>query len=367
MTETKQSAEANAAQQPDPERVEAFLKFVGAQVTAGFNCALSAVGDELGLYRELKEGGFQTSAEFADRTGLHERWLREWLRHQTCVGHLEYEDGRFGLSAEAAVVLAEDGNPYFFASGYRAVAATYPAIPKLPDAFRTGLGLAYDDHGPACAHGIERMSAYMQRQELVPKLLPEVSGMVERLQQGASVADVGCGAGTALVAMAEAFPASTFVGYDTSQHARSRAERNIGASGASNARIADPAVEPLPHAPHFDLVTTFDVVHDTTHPAQLLAAIRAALKEDGVWLCSDIRSFPTFEQNLAEHPMASLLYGFSVTVCMSASLSTPDGAGLGTLGFNEEVARAMAAEAGFARFERLEHGNALNSFYAIRP
>ena len=356
-----------AEERVDRDRLEAFHKLIGDQVAAGFNCSLSSLGDRLGLYRAVSETGPTTSEELAAHTGLHERWLREWLRHQACVGQLEYADGRFSLSPEGAVVLAQEGHPFFFASAFGAVTATYPAIPKLPEAFRTGLGLAYDEHGPACACGIERMSAWMQRKELVPKLLPDLPDVVDKLERGAAVADVGCGSGTALLAMAEAFPASTFVGYDTSKHALAQASRNCAASGAQNARVADPSAEPMPDAPTFDLVTTFDVVHDTTHPADLLRAIRRALKEDGAWLCSDIRSFPTFEQNLAEHPLASLLYGFSVTVCMSASLSTPDGAGLGTLGFNEEVARSMAAEAGFTRFTTLDYGNAINSFYDIRP
>lgn len=356
-----------AEERVDRDRLEAFHKLIGDQVAAGFNCSLSSLGDRLGLYRAVKETGPTTSEELAAHTGLHERWLREWLRHQACVGQLEYADGRFSLSPEGAVVLAREGHPFFFASAFRAVTATYPAIPKLPEAFRTGLGLAYDEHGPACACGIERMSAWMQRKELVPKLLPDLPDVVDKLERGAAVADVGCGAGTAMLAMAEAFPASTFVGYDTSKHALALASRNCAQSGAQNVRVADPSAEPMPGGPTFDLVTTFDVVHDTTHPADLLRAIRRALKEDGAWLCSDIRSFPTFEQNLAEHPLASLLYGFSVTVCMSASLSTPDGAGLGTLGFNEEVARSMATEAGFTRFTTLDYGNAINSFYDIRP
>ncbi len=351
----------------DRERLEKFFFRVANQVSAGFNCSLSALGDRLGLYRALADIGPVNSDELAEHTGLHERWLREWLRHQACVGQVDYGDGRFGLSPEAKIVLAEEDHAFFFASGFGAVTATYPAMPRLPDAFRTGLGLTYDDHGAACACGMERMSGYLQRKELVPKLLPEVDGIVAKLEAGATVADVGCGSGIALLTMAEAFPASTFTGYDTSEHALGNARRNLAASGAENVRFVDPSEELMPDAPTFDLVTTFDVVHDTTHPAELIRAIRAALKDDGAWVCADIRSFPTFEQNLAEHPMAALLYGFSVTVCMSASMSTPDGAGLGTLGFNEEVARGMASDAGFSRFDVLEYGNAMNAYYDIRP
>lgn len=351
----------------DRERLEKFFFRVANQVSAGFNCSLSALGDRLGLYKALADVGPVNSDELAEHTGLHERWLREWLRHQACVGQVDYADGRFGLSPEAEIVLAQEDHAFFFASGFSAVTATYPAIPRLPDAFRTGLGLTYDDHGAACACNLERMSGHLQRTELVPKLLPEVDGIVGKLEAGAAVADVGCGSGTALLAMAEAFPASTFTGYDTSNHALENARRNLAASGVANARVVNPTAEPMPDAPTFDLVTTFDVIHDTTHPAELIGAIRTALKDDGAWICADIRSFPTFEQNLAEHPMAALLYGFSVTVCMSSSMSTPDGAGLGTLGFNEEVARGMTGDAGFSRFEVLEYGNAMNAFYDIRP
>ena len=360
--------QAQAGQRPqlDRDRLEAFIKQIGTQVAAGFNCSLSHLGDRLGLYGAIAEAGPVNSEELAARTGLHERWLREWLRHQACVRQLEHEDGRFSLSPEAAAVLAEEGHPFFFASGFGAVVATYPSLPKMPEVFETGIGLTYDDHGAACACGIERMSSFVQKHELVPKILPQLDGMVERLEAGATVADVGCGAGTATVAMAEAFPNSTFVGYDTSRHALDRASANCTHSAAPNVRVANPEEEPLA-AGAFDFVTTFDVVHDTPHPDRLIAAIYDALKPDGAWLCADINSFPTFEENLAEHPNAGMLYGFSVLVCMSASLSTPDGAGLGTLGFNEQVAREMTSAAGFRQFSVLEYGNAINSYYDIRP
>ena len=360
-------AKSGERPQLDRDRLEAFIKQIGAQVAAGFNCSLSHLGDRLGLYRAIAEAGPVNSEELTERTGLHERWLREWLRHQACVRQLDYEDGRFSLSPEAAAVLAEEGHPFFFASGFGAVAATYPSLPKMPEVFETGIGLTYDDHGAACACGVERMSSFVQKHELVPKILPQLEGMVERLEEGARVADVGCGAATATVAMAEAFPNSTFVGYDTSQHALGLAAANCEESSAGNVRVANPMQEPLADGAPFDLVTTFDVVHDTPYPDRLIADIHGALKPDGAWLCADITSFPTFEQNLAEHPNAAMLYGFSVLVCMSSSLSTPDGAGLGTLGFHEQVAREMTAAAGFSRFTTLEYGNAINSYYDIRP
>lgn len=350
----------------DRDKLEQFAKQVSGQVTAGFNCLLSCLGDRLGLYRALKEIGPTTSEGLAEHTGLSERWLREWLRHQACVGQVDYQDGAFSLSPEAAMVLAEDGAPFFFASGFDAVAHAYPTLDRLPEIFRTGLGLTYDDHGEACAYGIERLSSYTQRRELVPKIIPELDGVEAQLQDGIAVADIGCGAGASTIAMAEAFPNSTFTGYDTSRHAIDRALGNLDKSSADNVRFINPIDEPLPTEPTFDFVTTFDVVHDTPYPQQLIDSIFASITPDGTWLCSDIRSFPTFEQNLAEHPMAALLYGFSLTVCMSSSLSTPDGAGLGTLGFNEQVARQMTGAAGFKRFRQIDYGTPINSYYEIR-
>ena len=357
------------ATQVDREKLEIYLKQVSQQVMAGFNCSLSHVGDKLGLYRKLRDNGPVTSMEFAEATGLHERWLREWLRHQACVGQIDYsaDDDSFSLSPEAAIVLCDDENPFYFAAGFQAVVATHEAVPKLGDSFRTGLGLTYDEQGEACACGIERLNNYVPRNELVQNILPSLSGVTDKLVSGARVADVGCGAGQATLVMAEAFPKSDFVGYDTSDHALANANAHLKETELKNARFVNPTVEPLPRDGSVDFVTTFDVIHDAPYPGRLIADIHRCLNVDGTWLCSDIRSFPTFAENLRENPSAGLFYGFSLMICMSSSMSTPDGAGLGTLGFNEQVAREMSETAGFSRFARLEFGTAVNNYYEIRP
>ena len=149
--------------------------------------------------------------------------------------------------------------------------------------------------------------------------------------------------------MAKAFPKSTFTGVEISTHAIERARANIEEWDLSNVSIQDAREQPLANDHSFDFVTTFDVVHDTPFPDRLISEIYSALRPDGTWLCSDIRSFPRFADNLAENPGAPLLYGFSVMVCMSSAMSEPGGAGLGTLGFNSEVAQEMTAAAGFTR------------------
>jgi SAM-dependent methyltransferase len=122
----------------------------------------------------------------------------------------------------------------------------------------------------------------------------------------------------------------------------------------------------LPADASFDFVTTFDCIHDMAHPAEMIQAIRTALKPDGTWLIADIKSAPTFEENLEKNPMTGLMYAFSVMGCMSSALSEPGGAGLGTLGFNEQVARAMTAEVGFSRFTRHDFDNPFNAYYEVR-
>lgn len=352
----------------DRDKLQQFLGQVSGSLSAGINCAVTAVGDQLGLFKALHEMRAATSAELAAHTGLSERWLREWLRHQACLRQLDYdhETDRFHLSPEAVAVLVDDSHPSYMMGGFHSVVATFPSVGNLAQSFHTGIGRSYDDHGEGCACGIERMSAYSNRVALFDKVLPLLDGGTSHLERGIKVADVGCGGGVATIAMAERYPNSSFIGYDTSNHALERARAKLGTLDLPNIRFVNPIDEPMPTSPTFDLVTTFDVVHDTTHPAQLIGAIHGALADDGRWLCADIRSFPDFGDNLAKNPIAGLMYGFSLMVCMSASLSTPDGAGLGTLGFNEVVARGMTSAAGFTRFRRLDYDVPMNNYYEIR-
>ena len=351
------------------EKAQRFAAQTGQQLAAAINCYLSFIGDELGLYKTIQETGWTTSEGLAETTGLHERWLREWLRHQACNRHLDYdpEADAFAISPEASAVLVDEDSPYYFAAGFKAFASLRSAVDKLPEAFKTGLGMRFDDHGPDCACGIEKMNNYIPRFALVDSILPELDDVCDRLRDGAQMADVGCGSGIALLNMAKAFPKSTFVGYEISTHAIERARANVVSWNLPNVAVVDAREQPLPKDHSFDFITTFDVVHDTPFPDRLIAEIYGALQAQGTWLCSDIRSFPKFADNLTDNPAAPLMYGFSVMICMSSAMSEPGGAGLGTLGFNLEVAQTMTAAAGFTRFRKLDYENAVNSYYEIRP
>lgn len=347
-----------------------FAAKVSQSVTGGLNCALTLLGDQLGLYKSLAASGAINSAQLADQTHLHERWVREWLYQQACIGQIEYLQAtdQFYLSDAAKKVLAKPDHPAYLGGMFQSVVAIYDTVEQLPGCFRSGKGHSFDDKGENCACGIERMSRKFQADHLVPDLLPQLGGIIEKLQQGVVVADVGCGGATSTIAMAKAFPNSRFTGYDISLHALDRARNNVEAASISNLAISNAVDDPLPEDGSIDFVTTFDVIHDSTHPNQLISAIRQSLKQDGIWLCADVKGLPTFAENLQDNPMATLAYSFSVLVCMSAGLSTPDGAGLGTLGFHKDKAREMSRANGFTRFAEVPfEGDAFNAFYDIRP
>lgn len=343
------------------ERIFAYLK--GAAISA-----MIYLGDTLGLYRAMHGAGPLTSEELARKTGLHERWVREWIHGQAAAGLVEYKSaGCFELSPEVAMFLADDNSPKLAIGIFSDLPQRMAVVEKLPGAFKTGIGLPYDARGPEGARGIERVFGNWYRFTLVPLVLPALDGVMGKLQAGARAADVGCGAGVALIEMAKAFPGSQFHGYDISKHALARAEANKADARVSNITFHDAKVDGLPADASFDFVTTFDCIHDMTRPVDMIHAIRKALKPDGTWFIADIKSAPTFEENLEKNPMTALLYAFSVMGCMSSALSEPGGAGLGTLGFNEAVARHLTAEAGFSCFTRHDFENPFNAYYEVRP
>jgi SAM-dependent methyltransferase len=356
----------------DPDRLRQYVFHVFSKLEGAVTAGMIHLGDRLGLYRALADApGPMTTDELARRTGLDERWVREWVHNQGAARLVEWDaaDGveRYWLSPEADAVLASPDHAAFGMGMFHRLPQTMHTLEDMPDSFRTGIGYDYDSHGEEGAVGIERSFEPWNRNYLLPTVLPALDGGVQRLRDGARAADVGCGAGGAVLLMAEAFPRSTFVGYDISRFALQRANERLAAASVPNARFVDPRDEPLPADHSLDLVTTFDCIHDMTRPLDTMRAIHRALAGDGWWLLVDIKARDSFAENVEKNPMASLMYGISVLSCMSSALSEPGGAGLGTLGLPASRAEAMAREAGFTRFRKLDVDHAVNAFYEVRP
>ena len=326
------------------------------------------LGDRLGLYREMAGAGPLTAGDLAERTGLKERWLLEWLRGQAAAGLLESVDGeRFELTAEGAAVLADEESSIWYAAGaFQGSVVPPEVLERLAAAFRTGTGLTYDDLGPAAAETAERMLGPWTRLSLVPTILPAIGGVPERLERGARVADLGCGSGVALLTMARAFPSSRFVGYDLSRHAIDRARAAASAEGLDNLTFSVGGEDALGSERDLDLVVTFDCLHDMTHPAAAAAAVRRSLAGDGVWLVKEIRAGASWEEKL-RNPLLAMMYGTSVATCMSSGLSRPGGAGLGTLGLDRTRLEELCTEAGFSTVTVHDFDDPANLYYEVRP
>ncbi len=345
-----------------------FSKLEGA-VTSG----MIHLGDQLGLYTTLATASNgDTSASLASRAGLHERWVREWLHNQAAArlvlcDDLSAVDPVFRLSPEAVAVLATPDHPAYGMGMFHRLPQTMDALRQMPESFRTGLGHDYDTHGPEGAIGIERSFEPWNQHFLIPTVLPALSGVVKKLKSGAKVADIGCGAGGAALLMGRTYPKSTIHGFDISRHALNRAQERLAEQGSKNVKFFDPRDSAIASDNSYDLICTFDCIHDMTHPTEMMKVIRQGLKDDGVWLLVDIKAHDSLELNITKNPMASLLYGISVLSCMSSAMSAADGEGLGTLGLSAQKAEHMAANAGFSQFRRLDVDHSVNAFYEVRP
>jgi len=357
----------------DPDALKMFSFGIFSKLEGAVTAGMIHLGDRLGLYKVMASStDGDTSDSLATKAGLHERWVREWLHNQVAA-HIvtcpDLSDNQpvFHLSPEGVAVLATPNHPAYGMGMFHRLPQTMGALEAMPEAFRTGVGHDYDSHGPEGAVGIERSFEPWNQNFLIPMVIPALDGMKEKLSSGVRVADIGCGSGGAALLMGSTFPNSTIEGFDISRFALERAEERKAESGARNVSFFDPREHPIADDHSYDLICTFDCIHDMTQPTEMMKTIRQALKNDGTWLLVDIKAQETLELNVTKNPMASLLYGISVLSCMSSAMSEAGGEGLGTLGLSASRAESMARQAGFTRFQKLDVEHSVNAFYEVRP
>ena len=347
-----------------PEAIQACAQQVVGFATGHFVSMMVHLGDQLGLYKTLAEVGDVTADDLAQKTGLHPRWLLEWLRNQAGAGLVEYKGGDiFALSPVAIPVLADETSP-FYLMGFFNQPTSPETLSRVAEAFHTGVGASYDEQGLQCACTIKRLGS--PSHGLLLTFLQRIGGVVERLEAGTKVVDVGCGAGDALRTLARQYPNATFEGYDPSAIAIEIAEAETQAEGLTNITYHVARAEDLPQNAQYDVVLTLDCLHDMTFPQQAMDAIRGCIKPDGVWIIKDMRSSDKLEENLAD-PIAPLQYGISILICLSSALSEPGGAGLGTLGFNPALGCQMTQASGFSSFQQYAfEEDPINYYYEVR-
>ena len=345
----------------DPELLGQTIQDLYKMKQGEVMSAVVHLGVRLGLFDALATHDGTTSDGLAAATGLHERWVREWLFAVAAAGLAEHEDGRFNLTPEAKATLCDPDHPAATA-GVFGLPITHTEIDRTAEAFRTGVGMTWDEHGAHTCHFQAAMGAAGQRAWLVPVILDAVDGMTERLSEGATVVDIGCGAGVAAEAIAAAFPATTVIGIDPSVHAIEAAR----ARALDNLSFRSGSFDDLVDLEGVDLLLTLDVIHDLPRPADAVRAARACLADDGVWLVADIKTRGGLEEN-RPIPVLPLMYGMSILYCMSSAMSEPGGAGLGTLGLTEHVFAELVSEAGFGRVETREFDiDPLNRYFEVR-
>jgi 2-polyprenyl-3-methyl-5-hydroxy-6-metoxy-1,4-benzoquinol methylase len=335
----------------NPDKLNEFLNRGVVDFGAVFHAALVVIGDQLGLYKKLAELGPMNSTDLAKATGTAERYVREWLGSQTAGGYVSYDSAtsRYFLSEEQAFALADDNSPAFLPGAFQVALAAVKAEPKITEAFRTGAGVGWHEHDAGLFHGTERFFRPSYAANLVGSWIPALDGVEGLLKQGLSVADVGCGLGASTILMAQAYPKSTFVGFDYHATSIEMARQRAAEAGVTNrVRFEVAKAKEYPDK-DYDFVTFFDCLHDMGDPKGAAAHVLETLKPNGTWMIVEPFAGDRVEENI--NPVGRAFYSASTLICTPASLSQEVGAALGAQA-GEARLREIVLGGGFTRFRR---------------
>jgi SAM-dependent methyltransferase len=349
----------------DLERAKNVAQAVIADVGTVVHGALCYIGDRTGLFKAMAGAGPLRVEGLAGKTGLSERYVREWLGAMATAHYIEYDPtaDTYLLTPEYAAALADEDSPFFIGGYFQMAQAAVAIAPKVADAFKSGKGVTQAEYPISFFEAAERNSRTRYLHKLLRKWIPAMPQVVQRLNAGGIGADVGCGGGRAAIMIAQAFPRAQMFGYDIHAESVERARRNAEAENvADRVRFEMLDGRQLP-ASQFDFVSTFDVVHDAVDPVGLMTAVRRSLKDDGTYLVQEVNVSDKLDENMK--PLGKMVYSISTLYCMTTSLAH-GGAGIGTA-MGENKARELASAAGFTRFTRLPIKDDFAVLYELRP
>ena len=340
-----------ATMEVDEQKLEQFMGQAVTDMGAAMNGVLVMIGGELGLWKAMAGEGPLTSAQIAEKSGVEERYVREWASAQAASGYLEYDaqGDSFTLPPEQAMALADPDSPVFVLGGYSVVSSAYKDREKIAERFREGKGFGWHEHHTELFSGTEQFFRPGYKAHLVEEWLPALDGVIEKLEAGGKVADIGCGHGISTILMAQSFGASTIHGFDYHDASIERAKEIAEAEGVSgNTEFAVASAKDYP-GEDYDLVCFFDCLHDMGDPVGAMAHVRETIADDGTVMLVE----PFAGDNLADNlnPVGRVFYAASTVICTPSSLDQEVGLGLGAQA-GEERLRAVAEEAGFTRFRR---------------
>jgi SAM-dependent methyltransferase len=342
---TPKTAELN------PAKLEAFVGQAVTDMAAAMSGVLINLGHKLGLYRALAESGSIGARDLAEKTGLRERYVKEWLHNHVAGGYVEYSPttDSYVLPPEHAAVLADPESPFYLVPAFELVASMWLDEEKVADAFRKGRGFAWHEHHHRLFHGTEAFFRTGYKANLTTSWIPALEGVEEKLKAGGQVLDIGCGHGASTIVMAKAYPNSTFVGVDYHPESIAVARQRADEAGVADRVTFEVASAKDFTATGFDLICFFDCLHDMGDPSGAAARARKALAKGGTVLLVE----PFANDSIAENkgPVARMYYAASTTLCVPNSLSQEVGTGLGAQA-GEARLREILMTGGFGSVRR---------------